>query len=170
MQQMTFQAPWERGEFFRARWRNLRFGWRDVLYLVIFGVFAWRSRDYLFFAIFAIVFYPLLKLFWETTLVWNQMRPFQGKVITTFSDQGIASIMESESIAEDWSTYPGSRETSEFYLLRSASRRPQIAVRKRLFDTQQDEAWFRTLLRAHTKATLRSRPDLDSTDPVIEPD
>jgi hypothetical protein len=87
------------------------------------------------------------------------------KKVTIVNDEGITTIGSTYSIKDEWTTYPRSRETAEFYFLKRADREMSSAFRKSSFATPSDEARFRAYLKVHTKASLRENLVLDGQYP-----
>jgi hypothetical protein len=162
LNEVRIGGKWERDEFLRACRHEYHVRIWDISYVAIFVILGYLTHTYLLFIAWSIISYPIIVFFIFPLRLWNNSLGIQDEKTTIVSDEGISMVGPTYSIKDDWSTYPRSKETSEFYFLQRSNRQSSFVFRKRSFVTPPDESRFRAMLRTHTVSTLQENEVLDS--------
>lgn len=162
MNEVRLEGKWERVEFLRARRHEYHVRLWDFSYVALFIILGYLTHTYLLCIVWLIVSYPIIVFYIFPLREWNNSRGIKDEKTIIVNDEGISIVGATFSIKDDWSTYPRSKETSEFYFLRHTNRRSLFIFRKRSFATPLDESRFRAMLRTHTNSSLQENEALDS--------
>ena len=162
MDPVATHDQWERGEVFRATFRDPQARFREVALVIAFILIAWGlsfglMKSAVIGAVCVIVyvfsFFVLIPM-----RLWSGKFPLRNEITTTVSDEGISMKSGSQSGNSSWSAYKRSKESKEFYFLLRRDRGTSMYFLKRSFANPSDEARFRELLRAHSTAMLSLDP------------
>ena len=157
---MTIEHTWTRSEFVRARYRGVRLTWFDVAYLAVTVVVGLVLKILLFvLAIWAAA--TLLAYLFQPYVIWHNAIALREPRCTVINDDGFTVNSSSVTQRFPWSRFVRSKETANFYILYPKERTQASPFKKHTFANSQDEARFRSLLRAHTNASLKSNELLD---------
>jgi hypothetical protein len=167
--QIILEGQWSRSEYFRA----IRLGqnwWPESLVAVCLAVVALTTRPHLVWAITGgvIIIGMIAVSFWAIpNKFWNKGVGTQEPRRTIINDDGLRTKSSSLEIFLEWKRFSRSRESREFYFLHLKGSMFSTPIRKASFLNGDDEAIFRTLLRAHTVASLTPNvlfdPDISDT-------
>jgi hypothetical protein len=164
--EIILEGQWTRSECFRAI-RLSQSWWPESVTAVGVAIVALIFRPHILWALGggALVIAMTTISFWAIPgKFWNQGIGTQEPRRSTINDDGIRTKSSSLEIFLEWSRYSRSRETREFYFLRFKRNMFATPIRKASFQTTDDEAFFRSLLRAHTVAKLKTNALLDPAE------
>ena len=163
--EIAYDNAWERSEFLRAYMQGsenpIKVVVANVL-VIAFGVLA-ISAGVVFGGLALIGITALAELYLFVMVprrIWSMGPHMNETHHVNVSDEGITSVGPSSSIKIPWTYFKTSNETSNYYILR-VRQTPSMIVKKSVLDEAETEATFRALLRAHTKASLKTNVALD---------
>lgn len=164
MDDLVVVGQWTRSESFRAN-RSGQNWWPEVAVAAGSLALALLNHDHLAWALEAVVAVGIIVAmsFWILPArIWSQGIGIQESYHSTINDDGVRVTSESLELFVDWNRFHRSREIAEFSFLRPKRSLYSTPVRKSTFTSPQDQADFRSLLRAHTVTTLERNALLDS--------
>jgi hypothetical protein len=93
---------------------------------------------------------------------WNNGLDVREPIRIRVGDDGVVTKASTSEGKVSWLSYPYSREWSDYYFLQRTKRStPGKIIPKRAIKSPRDESSLRTMLKTHTKATLRPSIELD---------
>ena len=162
MDEVVIEKTWQRKEFVHAFRHTARLTLGDVFSCIFFiGLGFVSPICFLFLPLYGVVWLALNMLVLPVQC-WNNVLGLQEPRRTVISDSGIEVSSPSMSFKFDWSRFERSTEKAEFYLLVPKKGPRSSIFLKRNFETDGEEARFRSLLKKHTKSQMKANPDLDA--------
>lgn len=164
MDEVIIEHTWTRSEFVRARYRGIRFTWFDLAYLFVSAVVG-LVFSFLLLLLACWAAAMLLGYFFQPYVIWHNAIALREPRRTVINDDGFTIDSLSVTQRLPWSRFVRSKETANFYIVYPKQRAQASPFKKHVFASPQDEARFRSLLRKHTNASLKSNESLDGLAP-----
>jgi hypothetical protein len=174
--EVVIDFKWERAEFLNIfRRRSLPWVFRylapfGIIFIVLgivigLGLHGKSGFALIFYVIGAVyILYGLWFPRFVTKKTWTKGIGIQGPVKIIANDSGVSVKTSDTETKATWRLYALSTEWSSYYLLRQSKYSVALVIPKRGFAISSDEAIFRSLLRAHTSASLVPNAALDAFD------
>jgi type IV secretory pathway TrbD component len=142
---VSSSGTWTRMEFMHVQRREyLVLVVSLLLYGVIFGNLLWCLA-------FGLLVYAVAVMGVLPFALWKKTPSLREPRTLTVDDNGITIVAASFSRVDEWTAISGSKERSEYFVLRKKNGGRSIIILKRFFNGPNDDDLLRTLLKANAK-------------------